>query len=91
MKRQQAIELGLKKYWGDVICKRGHDGWRYTSTGLCVACKSMYRSGLHHHAPRQWSIIEEQVHVNDVAAVRDYCQKLRDHRQAQIDKLSAPC
>lgn len=33
----EAAKLGEKKYLG-APCRRGHDGWRYTTTGGCIQC-----------------------------------------------------
>jgi hypothetical protein len=37
MKRNEAIELGLKTYEPEKPCKRGHRE-RYTATGTCAPC-----------------------------------------------------
>lgn len=42
MTRQQASELGLKKYTGGPTCKRGHNGDRYVSTNACLLCSEFY-------------------------------------------------
>lgn len=42
MTRQQASELGLKKYTGGSTCKRGHNGERYVSTNACLLCSELY-------------------------------------------------
>ena len=36
-KRLDAARKGETKYQG-AVCKRGHDGWRYTKTGGCIEC-----------------------------------------------------
>ena len=38
MDRKTAKELGLKRYDGGPMCKRGHIGERWTSTGMCCQC-----------------------------------------------------
>ena len=35
--RMAAAEKGERRYWGKP-CVHGHDGERYTSSGVCVAC-----------------------------------------------------
>lgn len=38
MDRKTAKELGSKKYDDGPVCKRGHSGDRWTSTGMCCQC-----------------------------------------------------
>lgn len=38
MDKSEAKALGLKKYSGGPECKRGHNGDRWTSTGMCCEC-----------------------------------------------------
>jgi hypothetical protein len=38
MTRDEALRLGLHKYIDITPCKRGHDSFKYTSSGACVAC-----------------------------------------------------
>ena len=38
MKRQDAIELGLKRYMPDNLCRNGHIAERKTNSNQCVAC-----------------------------------------------------
>lgn len=79
MTKKEAKALGLKKYLG-VECKRGHRGWRYTYSGACIECRSLYYAAEHMQAPPLWEVIEERVHKYDVAAVRAYCASLRERR-----------
>ncbi len=86
MKRHHAKELGLRRYYSDTVCKRGHEAWRYTVSGTCVACKSLYKKGVHSLDRGFWERVEERVHAHDVAAVRDYCRKLREYRASLMGK-----
>ncbi|MBB5986000.1 hypothetical protein HNP60_001974 [Sphingobium sp. B1D3A] len=45
--REAARLLGVTRYVGP-MCKRGHDGERYTSTGACCACLNDRRKGPAH-------------------------------------------
>ena len=36
--REQAFELGLKKYYSGNACKKGHVGLRWVTSNICVDC-----------------------------------------------------
>ncbi len=39
--RTKALEMGLKFYYSNSVCKRGHSGKRYTSSGGCIECNTV--------------------------------------------------
>lgn len=88
MKRSVAQQANLHKYFADQPCKRGHIALRYTRNGVCTQCKYMYKSNTHKQTSMMYKIIEERVHIQDVAAVRDYCQRLRNYREGIENKPS---
>lgn len=42
IRRIDAIELGLERYYTGKLCRHGHDSERYTANGRCIACQSAY-------------------------------------------------
>jgi hypothetical protein len=42
VRRIDAIELGLDRYYTGKLCRCGHDSERYTANGHCVTCQSDY-------------------------------------------------
>lgn len=42
--REQAVTLGLAKYWTGRTCRKGHADFRYTASGACCSCVAGYRS-----------------------------------------------
>lgn len=36
--KDEARDMGFKVYRTGEYCKRGHNGWRYVSTGNCIEC-----------------------------------------------------
>jgi 5-methylcytosine-specific restriction endonuclease McrA len=43
--RKKAKELGLKRYYTGVLCKRGHDSERKTACGNCIQCDRIAQKG----------------------------------------------
>lgn len=42
--REEARRIDQYLYWPEEPCAKGHDEWRYTNDGKCVACVKMVRS-----------------------------------------------
>lgn len=40
--KKEATLRGLSKYYTGVKCKNGHAALRYTTTGMCTACRTMH-------------------------------------------------
>lgn len=79
--RKQAATAGEKKYYTGRPCINGHDGPRYTATGICCKCnsegvkrynKNMRKSVGDHRA----GAFSYPLHPDDHAAALAYCQAL---------------
>lgn len=81
MKRREAAQQGLSKYYTGVVCRKGHDTFRWTASGACVQCAAEYaghyvrkmRRGL---ADRMRGHFSYPCHPDDQAAALAYCQAL---------------
>ena len=79
--RREAAEAGESKYYTGRPCKNGHDGMRYTASGICCACNSLgakkYVARLNTgKTSRAVGSFIHHLHPDDHAAARAYCQAL---------------
>lgn len=79
--RREAADAGESKYYTGKPCKNGHDGMRYTASGICCKCNS---DGVKKYAgrlnaakvSRAVGAFVHNLHPDDHAAARAYCQAL---------------
>lgn len=81
MTRREAAEAGHKRYYTGRLCNRGHDCQRFTSTGGCLKCASVYVKEYNKRltekaAHRSTGTFSYPLHPDDHAAALAYCQAL---------------
>lgn len=84
MKRKEAAEAKIKKYWTGKPCHVGHISRRFTSTGVCCSCASGYSNGYQKKIrAMQHDLLREVtlgVHPDDVPALKAYAKALQQAR-----------
>lgn len=81
IKRKEAFERGLKRFYTGKPCAKGHDAERFVTTGGCVKCNAE-RSSLFKKSAAAASISNLRghfgypLHPDDYAAALAYCQGL---------------
>ena len=88
MKRANAAEAGMFKYFTGRPCTRGHLTLRYTKTGGCIACNNIAHQERSKKLREVVSVKQQgltkvtlHVHPNDVKALTDYCEALATARR----------
>lgn len=79
--RRQAAEAGENKYYTGKPCVHGHDGPRYTASGICCKCNNdgvkRYNKNLTKmKVSRALGAFTYPLHPDDHAAALAYCQAL---------------
>lgn len=92
--RRQAAEAGEKKYYTGRPCIHGHDGPRYTSSGICCACniKAMqrYNQSIRTQANATAAgLFTYRCHPDDHAALLAYAQAL-DIQRGRVPQMVPP-
>lgn len=88
--RKQAYYEGKSKYYTGVPCIRGHSGMRYTNTGACCGCISVYsqqkRSKSYQQKPKLHEVLVGLIDLRDVNALKAYVSALNFQRKV-VDEL----
>lgn len=89
--RQDAYLKGMKKFFTEKTCKRGHIAQRYVTTGVCVSCHSEYLKGSRNKFKKKNEhptiTVEVRVYrVEDVAKIKAYEQALKI--QYELDSIA---
>lgn len=95
MDRMTALNQGLIKYKMDHQCRKGHDGYRYTSTGQCTECLKIHQNKLKARVRRAKEaslagevIVRVEAHIDDMLALDAFADALRIQRRIiQDDEL----
>lgn len=79
--RQQAANLGQKRYYTGRPCSKGHSAQRFTSTGGCVVCSKNYVKEYQSRLKKTTvanlaGFFSYPLHPDDHAAALAYCQAL---------------
>lgn len=79
--RREAADRGLRHFYTGKPCKRGHDSRRYTATGGCMKCASVYvkqynKQVIEQMSARAHGLFSYRLHPDDHAAALAYCQAL---------------
>lgn len=79
--RRDALNLGRRRFYTGRPCKNGHDAQRFVSTGGCVACnsdraKAFSKASSVAANARARGMFAYELHPDDFAAARAYCQAL---------------
>lgn len=87
MDRDTAYNQGLIKYEMESPCKKGHFGYRYTSTGQCCEClkqnQAKFRlefSEVKNAAKVGEIVVKIRINLADEAALKAYADALRIQR-----------
>ena len=81
MKRREAAERGLKRYYTGRPCSKGHDSQRFTATGVCIMCAAGYTKEYQSRMRKtvnsaRAGIFTYPLHPEDHAVALAYCQAL---------------
>ena len=80
MKRAHARATGQSTYFTGKLCNRGHDSYRYTSTGVCIKCSAenseKYRKDIIAKAKTVSVAVRLKVHPDDVEMLNAFALML---------------
>ena len=84
--REEAILMGLPRYYTGVPCRHGHDSERYTKNKECVECTSIRnKSNVSRQANKRWKQNNDEANK---AYQRAYQRTLRQKKRLeQLQKL----
>ncbi len=97
--RRQAAESGQSQYYTGKPCNKGHDGPRYTASGICCKCNALASKAYNNKMRFVSNNIAADnfiynLHPADHAAAEAYCQALDMQRgikpSKQLKRQQAP-
>ena len=92
--RKEAAQAGEAKYYTGKPCVNDHDGYRYTSSGICCACNvanaRKYNKQMNREVnEKKLGYFSYPLHPDDYAAALSYCQAL-DMQRGKTPRVPPP-
>ncbi len=77
MKRKEAKEAGLFKYFTGTPCKRGHNTYRYAKTGNCAACNVLNAAAYREAVKQNLKSVRYRIDERDVKVLDTFVESLK--------------
>jgi hypothetical protein len=86
--REQAIALGLQRYFTGEPCRQGHIAERHVTTGLCFECVREYRAANLEKVRERNREAARKYRAADPEGYKERCRKWRAENQRRIQEYA---
>jgi hypothetical protein len=74
--RKQSENDGDKRFYTGIPCRQGHDSFRYTSTGNCCACITIYRRNYRKNNRKGMRLFQVYVYPQNLQPLKEMAKAM---------------